>query len=80
MNYRGRITVWLVLRQIGEVYNNRYTVLKKLGWGHFSTVWLCHDALTGERVAMKVQKSAEHYTGACGPWSDAGMLGVHWGD
>jgi serine/threonine-protein kinase SRPK3 len=51
--------------QIGEVYNNRYTVTKKLGWGHFSTVWLCHDALTGERVALKVQKSAEHYTGAC---------------
>lgn len=46
---------------VGEVYNNRYTILKKLGWGHFSTVWLCDDAKTGEKVAMKVQKSAEHY-------------------
>jgi serine/threonine-protein kinase SRPK3 len=23
--------------------NNRYTVLRKLGWGHFSTVWLARD-------------------------------------
>ena len=49
---------------VGEVYNKRYTVLKKLGWGHFSTVWLCEDAKTGEQVAMKVQKSAKHYTDA----------------
>ncbi len=45
------------------MYNNRYTVAKKLGWGHFSTVWLAHDARTQQRVALKVQKSAEHYTG-----------------
>jgi len=50
--------------QIGEVYNDRYTVLKKLGWGHFSTVWLCLDEQTGMRVAMKVQKSAQNYTDA----------------
>jgi hypothetical protein len=24
---------------IGDVYNARYRVVKKLGWGHFSTVW-----------------------------------------
>ena len=46
---------------VGEVYNGRYVVERKLGWGHFSTVWLCADRTTGERVAMKVQKSAEHY-------------------
>jgi hypothetical protein len=49
---------------VGEVYNGRYTVARKLGWGHFSTVWLCDDATTGAKVAMKVQKSAEHYTEA----------------
>eukprot|EP00501_MAST-03F_sp_TOSAG23-6_P001617 GSMAST32.ASY1.ANO1.1684.1 assembled CDS len=38
---------------IGDVYNNRYKVLTKLGWGHFSTY-----------VALKVQKSAKHYTEA----------------
>ena len=49
---------------VGEVYNARYEVLSKLGWGHFSTVWLCADRKTGERVALKVQKSAEHYMDA----------------
>ena len=28
---------------IGEKLNNRYLVEKKLGWGHFSTVWYCTD-------------------------------------
>ena len=46
---------------VGEVYNGRYVVERKLGWGHFSTVWLCLDRTTGEHVAMKVQKSADHY-------------------
>jgi len=50
---------------IGEVYHNRYKVLSKLGWGHFSTVWLCMDMdYGGALVAMKVQKSAQHYTEA----------------
>ncbi|KAM9966468.1 hypothetical protein ACTFIR_006684 [Dictyostelium discoideum] len=26
-----------------DVYGNRYQVVDKLGWGHFSTVWLCND-------------------------------------
>ncbi|TMW56453.1 hypothetical protein Poli38472_006463 [Pythium oligandrum] len=46
---------------IGEVYNNRFEVLGKLGWGHFSTVWKCRDRQTNDVVAMKVQKSARHY-------------------
>ena len=59
---------------VGERYNARYTVLKKLGWGHFSTVWMVHDkkhttkgtdaAMVGdcpEFVALKIQKSAPHY-------------------
>ncbi len=49
------------------MYNNRYTIVRKLGWGHFSTVWLAYDAVTGAKVALKVQKSAEHYTGTGGP-------------
>ena len=29
---------------VGEAYKDgRYLVLKKLGWGHFSTVWLVED-------------------------------------
>jgi len=41
---------------IGEKYNvGRYMVLKKLGWGHFSTVWLVMDKETGKYGAMKVR-------------------------
>ena len=29
--------------KIGDVYNGRYVIEKKLGWGHFSTVWLASD-------------------------------------
>lgn len=28
---------------IGDVFDSRYRVVRKLGWGHFSTVWLCYD-------------------------------------
>lgn len=35
---------------IGDVFDNRYRVIRKLGWGHFSTVWLCRDILYGQRV------------------------------
>ncbi|KAL4877758.1 kinase-like domain-containing protein [Aspergillus karnatakaensis] len=49
--------------QIGELYNNgRYVVVRKLGWGHFSTVWLSRDTTTGKHVALKVVRSAAHYT------------------
>lgn len=50
--------------KVGQVYNDRFVVLEKLGWGHFSTVWRCNDRDTGRHVAMKVQKSAKHYTSA----------------
>ena len=30
--------------KISDVYNSRYVVLRKLGWGHFSTVWLARDS------------------------------------
>jgi len=36
-------------------------VLGKLGWGHFSTVWLVRDHAEGTYRALKVQKSATHY-------------------
>lgn len=56
--------------KVGEVYNQRYVVIKKLGWGHFSTVWMIKDkkAASAKKpnqfFALKVQKSAEHYTEA----------------
>lgn len=48
--------------QIGDVFLNRYHVLRKLGWGHFSTVWLCWDFTDKRYVALKVVKSASHFT------------------
>ena len=27
----------------GDLFVGRYHVVRKLGWGHFSTVWLCWD-------------------------------------
>lgn len=42
----------------------RYTVARKLGWGHFSVVWLVHDAVGGCSRALKIQKSARKYTDA----------------
>ncbi|XP_041944239.1 SRSF protein kinase 1b isoform X4 [Alosa sapidissima] len=48
--------------KIGDLFNGRYHVIRKLGWGHFSTVWLAWDVQGKRFVAMKVVKSAEHYT------------------
>uniref|UniRef100_A0A914UL46 non-specific serine/threonine protein kinase n=1 Tax=Plectus sambesii TaxID=2011161 RepID=A0A914UL46_9BILA len=49
---------------IGDVFNGRYHVIRKIGWGHFSTVWLCWDTQGIRFVALKIVKSAEHYTEA----------------
>ena len=46
---------------VGECLIGRYVVLQKLGWGHFSTVWLCKDLKYNTYVAIKLQKSASHY-------------------
>ena len=56
---------------MGEVYNSKYLVLKKLGWGHFSTVWLVSDSNDGRNVALKIQKSAEHIEAA---WDEIELL------
>eukprot|EP00658_Telonema_sp_P-2_P084318 TRINITY_DN932_c0_g2_i5.p2 TRINITY_DN932_c0_g2~~TRINITY_DN932_c0_g2_i5.p2 ORF type:complete len:106 (-),score=31.94 TRINITY_DN932_c0_g2_i5:154-471(-) len=45
--------------ECGELFSERYRVLSKLGWGHFSTVWLCKDESPSPQeayVALKVQK------------------------
>ncbi len=42
--------------RVGEKFKGgRYTVLHKLGWGHFSTVWMVLDEETGQQAAMKVR-------------------------
>ncbi|QRW15292.1 Serine/threonine-protein kinase [Ceratobasidium sp. AG-Ba] len=49
--------------QLGDTFSDgRYTVVRKLGWGHFSTVWLAKDSKQNRHVALKVVKSAQRYT------------------
>ncbi|KAG8811836.1 serine/threonine protein kinase, CMGC group [Serendipita sp. 400] len=48
---------------IGDEFSDgRYVVVRKLGWGHFSTVWLARDKKMNRHVALKVVKSAARYT------------------
>ncbi|KAL0954424.1 hypothetical protein HGRIS_003410 [Hohenbuehelia grisea] len=39
---------------VGETYSNRYEVVKKIGWGVTSTVWLVHDTYVQRQSVMKV--------------------------
>lgn len=49
--------------QIGDTFSDgRYIVVRKLGWGHFSTVWLAKDTKMNRHVALKIVKSAPRYT------------------
>ncbi|GJE88223.1 kinase-like protein [Phanerochaete sordida] len=48
---------------IGDTFSDgRYVVVRKLGWGHFSTVWLAKDTKMNRHVALKIVKSAPRYT------------------
>lgn len=49
----------------GEKYkDSRYILMRKLGWGHFSTVWLAFDTLNNSHVAMKIVRSDKVYSEA----------------
>ncbi|KAJ7910655.1 kinase-like domain-containing protein [Mycena leptocephala] len=52
---------------LGEVLASRYTVLRKLGWGVSSTVWLAHDAVARRHVAVKILSGER----ACAKYSAA---------
>ena len=49
---------------IGEVLLERYIIMQKLGYGHFSTCWLALDTKFGNYVAIKIQKSDSKYIDA----------------
>ena len=48
--------------KIGDLFHDRYHVVRKLGWGNFSTVWLCWDLTDKKFAALKIVKSAAQYT------------------
>jgi len=39
---------------INEIIDNKYIILKKLGWGHFSTVWLALKLQDKKLYALKI--------------------------
>ncbi|OJZ90611.1 hypothetical protein ASPFODRAFT_123817 [Aspergillus luchuensis CBS 106.47] len=40
--------------RLGEIFQNRYQTVAKLGFGSSSTIWLSHDLINGQYVALKV--------------------------
>ncbi|KAE8789606.1 Protein kinase dsk1 [Hordeum vulgare] len=62
-----------VVRPGDNFKQGAYVMQSKIGWGHFSTTWLAwdiahsiraHHPLASPYVALKVQKSAQHYSEA----------------
>ncbi|GME91584.1 unnamed protein product [Ambrosiozyma monospora] len=51
---------------IGERYgeHKQYLIVRKLGWGHFSTVWLAYDSIHNKHVAIKIVRASENYKAA----------------
>ncbi|KAM6470135.1 SRSF protein kinase 3-like isoform 1-T2 [Liasis olivaceus] len=48
----------------GETFNGRYHVVQNLGYGYFSTVWLCQDTGKKRCVAVKVPKGGGNFAEA----------------
>jgi serine/threonine protein kinase len=44
-----------------EILDSKYIILKKLGWGHFSTVWLSFNIQDKKLYALKSIKSNRKY-------------------
>ncbi|KAL4934867.1 hypothetical protein BDV06DRAFT_217829 [Aspergillus oleicola] len=48
--------------RLGEVFNHRYQVVGKLGYGSSATVWLCRDLLDHRYVALKIHTASRTVT------------------
>jgi serine/threonine protein kinase len=48
---------------IGDVINNQYMLLYKIGWGSFSSVWLTYDILEDKFYALKIQTPDDYDEG-----------------
>jgi serine/threonine-protein kinase SRPK3 len=47
----------------GEVLKNRYMLIDKIGYGAFSSVWVCYDLNHSELKACKIQNSGDYQEG-----------------
>lgn len=43
--------------RIGDIFQERYHIVHKLGYGSYSTIWLARDEQTAKYVAIKVGKA-----------------------
>lgn len=50
-----------------EVYDSRYSIVHKLGFGGLSTVWLARDSMENEWVALKILASETSTTSKARP-------------
>ncbi|KAL8870196.1 MAG: hypothetical protein Q9174_003707 [Haloplaca sp. 1 TL-2023] len=55
--------------KLGDLFNNRYEIVRKLGWGVNSTVWLAKDKSAKQHVALKIISAGCHgYFHESGHW------------
>ena len=47
----------------GDIINNQYMLLYKIGWGSFSSVWLTYDILDNKFYALKIQTPDDYDEG-----------------
>jgi serine/threonine protein kinase len=47
----------------GEIINNKYIVIYRLGNGGFATVWLSYNYIDNIYVAIKVQNTIDEFEG-----------------
>jgi len=70
---KGKLS-FLINAHPREIIDSKYIILQKLGWGHFSTVWLALCLHDKRLYALKFQKSAKKYTESA--YDEEGILKV----
>jgi serine/threonine-protein kinase SRPK3 len=50
----GQISSDVYIDWKGQIFNNRYISLKKLGYGGCSSVWFCYDTFEDRSIALKI--------------------------
>ncbi|KAJ5322740.1 protein kinase [Penicillium brevicompactum] len=53
--------------KIGQVFNDRYRIIAKLGYGAYSTVWLAWDERANEYASLKVSVRVDNNNGEHSP-------------
>ncbi|QRV78159.1 Serine/threonine-protein kinase [Ceratobasidium sp. AG-Ba] len=69
-NLAGYFHAWLGM----QLDNGRYCILRKLGWGAFSSVWLVRDFESNSYAALKIMTRKATLRLEAGESDEAGML------